>query len=322
MRIMLFELQKILRRKNLLVIMAVFLIANMVLLWYVDSLRQLPPAWVYREVQSQLEEMGEEQKGAFLRGKYEESVAYDLLLEITAINGMTELPAERRQEMIEMVVGENQAVVDRFSSGFSPDRGPAYTNSFEKEAAFWGGLYQQWQDVSNYAEQLAQIEQDAARLTSISIFNDGNTASFSSRNVLKTAEDYRRLQGLSVSYMITEGLSFSVRSPTTDVLAVCMAFFFTLLLITEEKQKGVFAILRMTRKGRAPLMAAKLAALAAVMFFSVTALYGGNFLYGALRYGFPPFSAPLQAVSGFINSTLAVSAGEFLLLYLLMKWLA
>lgn len=322
MRIMLFELQKILRRKNLLVIMAVFLIANMVLLWYVDSLRQLPPAWVYREVQSQLEEMGEEQKGAFLRGKYEESVAYDLLLEITAINGMTELPAERRQEMIEMAVGENQAVVDRFSSGFSPDRGPAYTNSFEKEAAFWGGLYQQWQDVSNYAEQLAQIEQDAARLTSISIFNDGNTASFSSRNVLKTAEDYRRLQGLSVSYTITEGLSFSVRSPTTDVLAVCMAFFFTLLLITEEKQKGVFAILRMTRKGRAPLMAAKLAALAAVMFFSVAALYGGNFLYGALRYGFPPLSAPLQAVSGFINSTLAVSAGEFLLLYLLMKWLA
>ena len=322
MRIVLFELQKILRRKNLLVMTAVFLLANVVLLWYVDSLRQLPPSWAYREVQSRLEAMEEDQKGAFLREKYEESVAYGLLLEIAAINGMEELPAERRQEMTEMAVGEQQAVVDRFSAGFSPDRKPQYANSFEAEAAFWGGLYQEWQAVSGYAARLAQIEEDAARLTSISIFYDENTASFSSRNVLKTAEDYRALQGLSVPYTITEGLSFSVQSPTTDVLAVCMAFFFTLLLITEEKQKGLLAILRMTRKGRAPLMAAKLGALAAALFLSVAALYGSNFLYGALRYGLPPLSIPLQAVQGFVGSTLAVSAGGFLLLYLLMKWLA
>lgn len=322
MRIVLFELQKILRRKNLLVMTAVFLLANVVLLWYVDSLRQLPPSWAYREVQSRLEAMEEDQKGAFLREKYEESVAYSLLLEIAAINGMAELPAERRQEMTEMAVGENQAVVDRFSSGFSPDRKPQYANSFEAEAAFWGGLYQEWQAVSGYAARLARIEEDAARLTSISIFYDENTASFSSRNVLKTAEDYRGLQGLSIPYTITEGLSFSMQSATTDVLAVCMAFFFTLLLITEEKQKGVLAILRMTRKGRAPLMAAKLGALAVSLLLSVAALYGSNLLYGVLRYGFPPLSIPLQAVSGFIDSTLAVSAGGFLLLYFFMKWLA
>lgn len=322
MRILLFELQKIGKKKNILMILAIFLIANVLLLWYADSLRQFPSASAYQEVQARLQTMEEEQKGAFLLEKYQESAAYRLLLELETIRENPELSEERKQEMIELAVGDDQVILDRFAASYTAGQTPRYTGSFEAETAFWQNLYQHWQATSGYKAKLTQIERDADRLLSISIFHTENTETFSSRNVLKTQADYQRLQGMEIPFTITEGLSYLLQFKMTDALAVCIAFFFALILITEEKQKGLFGILRVTRKGRLPLIAGKMAALAAVLSISTAALYGTNLLYGALRYGLPSLSLPLQAVNGFIDSALPVNIGVFLLLFFVMKWLA
>lgn len=322
MRIALFEIQKICKKKSLVLLLAAFLLANVAVLWYADSFRRLPPAAAYQEIQEQLACMTEDRKGAFLLENYKKAYACQLLQELETIRGMTQLSEEHRQEMTRRVLQEAPDLIERYSSLYYAREQPRYTESFEEEAAFWLELYRQWQVTSGYPQRLSQIENASARLTAISIFQSGETNSFSSRNVQKTAADYKKLQGMTVPYAITEGISFPLDFPATDAFAVCIAFFLALRLITEEKQKGLFGVLRVTKKGRAPLIAGKILALSTVLFFSAAALYGSGLVYGALRYGLPSLALPVQAVNGCIDSVLSIKLGEFLLLFFVMKWLA
>lgn len=273
MKITKFELHKILNKKYILLIAAVFFMLNMLSMWYLESIRELPAHTFYKQLQGKLSGMEEAEKGEYLM--------------------------EQAQKA--------------FYGTQNPD---------DPEGKFFEGLYEDWKEAYEYDTHLKQIETDAKLLTSISIFQPQDNNSFSFRNIQKTAKDYNALQGNVIPFVISEGVSAAIRTPLTDALLVCISFVFALILIFQEKKKGLIAILRATPRGRKELIIGKLGALAIVLFLAVSLLYGSNIFYGILRYGWTDMSMPIQALRGFKNCPLSIDIGQFLILFIVMKWIA
>ncbi len=273
MKIVKFELHKIWNKKYIILIVTVFLMLNMLSMWYLQNARELPSHTFYKEIEETLSGMEEDEKGEYLRNKAQIA----------------------------------------FHSTQNPE---------DTEGIFFQELYQDWKEAFEYDIHLKQIEADAKLLTSISIFQPKDNLSFSFRNIQKTAKDYSVLQGNIIPYVLSEGVSASINAPLTDALLVCLSFIFALILIFQEKKKGLISVLRATPKGRKELVIGKLGALGIVLFLMVTLLYAGNFIYGVLRYGWTDINMPIQALRGFKNCPLSINIQQFLILFIVMKWLA
>lgn len=273
MKLISYELKKILSAKHVFIIIVCFIMVNLLLIWHVQNKRQLPSRLFYQQLSVNLANMTEKEQGSYLTDKGQEAFSLTGDLE-------------------------------------------------DKEGQFWNGLFDNWEAASQYNNRLTKIEKDAKMLTSISIFQSHKNNSFSYRNIIKTQEDYQAMQGLRVPFKITEGICAAINAPLTDALLACMGFFLSLLLIFQERKRGLIAVLRATPKGRKELAISKLVALGIVMFFGVLLLYVSNICYCVYRYGGVDGRLPVQALKGFEYCPLAINIRQFLILYLLIKWLS
>ncbi len=239
------------------------------------------------------------------------------------LQNIRELPSHTfYKEIQEKLIGMEEAdkgefLMDKAQIAFTSTQNPE-----DPEGIFFQELYQNWKEAYEYDIHLQQIEMDAKLLTSIPIFQPQNHNSFSYRNIQKTAQDYSNLQGKIIPFLISEGVSVAIHTPLTDALLICISFVFTLILVFQEKKKGLIAILRATPKGRKELAFGKLMALGIVSFLAVLLLYGSNFFYGILRYGRTDISLPIQALTGFKYCPLSITIGQFAILFVVMKWIA
>lgn len=175
--------------------------------------------------------------------------------------------------------------------------------------------------VYDYEGYLRKVQEEARKITSVSIF--ANKDSFSYRNALKTAADYRKLTG-KISPWI--GPSKGMELVAGNFTGVIIVIFVMLLLINElvvrERESGQMNLLSATVKGRAPHGASKLAVclassymVNAVMLFVSVITVNGIFGVGDLN-------RPIQSVYGFVGCTLEISVFQFLLFLWLIQSLA
>ena len=111
----------------------------------------------------------------------------------------------------------------------------------------------------------------------------------------------------------------ALESPITDLLLVLAVFLLIGSLISEEKEKGLFYITRATKNGIASCIAAKLAALLLHIMAVCLLLYGSNFIYAGVTTGLCDFTARLQSISAYLESSLSVTLSGYVVISLLTK---
>lgn len=194
----------------------------------------------------------------------------------------------------------------------------------DEELFAWHELFealnQEMQSLKNYPNYLKEIKEKASKGETISIFQTQDA--FSMRNARKTAKAYDGLETIHLelnnSKMINQTLDFE----PTNILIILLIFMVCSVLVVEEKEKGLFSLLRPLKHGRSRLIGAKISALFVITAIICLAFIGENFLISGLQYGFARLSLPLQTIAGYSGSALHMTLGQYLLLYAFSKIIA
>ncbi|MCD7804849.1 MAG: hypothetical protein LUH03_06850 [Oscillospiraceae bacterium] len=168
-----------------------------------------------------------------------------------------------------------------------------------------------------YYDYLENVQAQAELLGKTSIFSSANT--FSGRNITKTADDFSTLDGVTLefgdSYGITKWLGFTLAD-----------YFFLAALVVivigflEERKVGLWSVIRTTKHGRSRLCMQRIATLG-IASIALTLLFYLLPLCLSLDFtnSFGTLGRSLQSLEYFSRCTLNLTVAQWLGQYLLMK---
>ncbi|WP_343210558.1 hypothetical protein [Anaerolentibacter hominis] len=315
------ELHKIWHKKAFLLLLGILLFLNLFFFWY-ESREQTSgfSASAYRLLAADLKGKTEEEKADFLFESWERSSAYYLIEQIAAISQQA---GPYTQTQIDMLKEEHPGLYEKYADDYRKGYSCRYTPNLREEAAFLTEIWQEAGMAADYSGYLERIREKAGVLSSIGLFSAENgNSSYSARNIEKTVRDYAGMENRVITIDVNKGFMHATGFFLSDLVLLALLFAISCVLVYEEKQKNLFSLIRQTGRGRSPLMLAKILALFLSGGLIVLLLYGSVLAASAAIYGLGDLTRSIQSVGPFIGSTLPLSAGSYLFLYLLTKWLS
>lgn len=178
-------------------------------------------------------------------------------------------------------------------------------------------LLKQAEYLDNFDDYLATIQANKNKMLSFSIFNDPD--SFSGRNIIKTANEFEALEGVSLTLGADGAISAFMDFSITDYLLLAVLVLICISFL-DERKKGLWGVVHSAPNGRLRLAFQRAGILLGVSVIGVVLLYGSNLLMGFSAYGgMDDLGRAAQSVEPLGKMPVCCTVGEFLLLYLLFK---
>ncbi|MDD3743332.1 MAG: hypothetical protein PHX54_06900 [Lentimicrobiaceae bacterium] len=165
---------------------------------------------------------------------------------------------------------------------------------------------------------LNEINEKAELLLGSSLFG-GSADSFSKRNIEKTRADFANLSDIKTVPDINDGIALLFDTTTTDILLLFIIILICFALITDEKDKRLFLIVKSTPNGTIRTIFAKLGALAVCVIVVNLLMLASNVLFASSVFGLGNLSRSIQSVPDMIGSTMRISVAQFILIYFVVK---
>lgn len=178
-------------------------------------------------------------------------------------------------------------------------------------------LLKQTTYLSGYDDYLASIQKNKENMLSFSIFNDTN--SFSSRNIIKTAEEFQKLEGIPLTLGADGAVNAFMGSSMTDYLLLAILVLVCISFL-DERKKGLWNVIHALPYGRLRLALQRTVILFGVSAASVLLLYGTNLVLGFSLYGgLNDLGRAAQSVETLAKLPVVCTVGQFLCQYLLLR---
>ena len=192
-----------------------------------------------------------------------------------------------------------------------------YTDDSYSERTLLDNAENQLKIVSDYKAYINQIIEKSDNITGVSIFED--SSSFSYKNAVKTAEDYKPLSNIETAYSNSEGVNMATDFMLTDLIVILLLCIVCDALIGSERNININSLQRTCRYGRNKSAISKM-----VVGFITTAViclmfYGVNYIIAGYTYGFGDLFRPIQSVDSFSNCTLRINVLQYLMLHFITK---
>ena len=191
-----------------------------------------------------------------------------------------------------------------------------YTNSFMGEMELFNNYRNQWNTLTSYPELRIAIKQSAQE-SKIAIFK--NQSDFQKRDASKTINDYQSLDNVKLTFTNVKAFENIIDFIPTDLLALIFIFFIISTLLIYEKEHQLFFLLKSTKEGRTGLIRAKTSVILFTTILATILFWSSNIFINYLKYGSIPLSVSIQSITSFTTSTLAISSGQYLLIFFLSK---
>lgn len=310
------ELRKLWGGKFLVLTTAVLAIANLLFLWMGTQISSAqPPASAYRAVGQELSGMTMAQKHDFISQNAEKA---ESLWRLDAYyRQLPDTPAE----LSELYRTEHAQMFERYAEEYLQKSYTLYTQNVEQEYQLFKVLKSEYDTVSGYANFLNDVQTKAQQLSGFSIFQSSQD-NYTQQSIRRTAQIYAGLTDTEIDYYPQKGLYTAVSYPFTDILILASILFLSLVLVRQEKDSAMLRFIRSTAAGRFKTAGAKLFAFCASLLVILMVLYGVNLMYCNQLFGIGPLERSIQSVPSLMRSTLQISVGQYLLLFLLSKWAA
>ena len=277
------ELRKVWGSRVFPLLLAVLAAANLLLLWMGTSpTPNQPPAAAYKAAGAEMSGMTMEEKGEFLHGKLTE---YESLLRIT--DYYREL-AYGDSVYLQNYREENAALFDEYEREYKDKSYDLYTASLTLDYRLFSQLCGEYDTVSGYGEFLDSVQTKAGQLAGISIFQKDSTG-YDLKNIELTARIYAGLNDIPIDYYPQKGLYTALSYTFTDLILLAAMLLLALLLVRQERDSGLLALVRSLPGGRLQTALAKTGASAISLLGVLMLLYGVNLAYcgGRFRAGGP-----------------------------------
>jgi len=206
-----------------------------------------------------------------------------------------------------------EALVEKYKSKVYLE----YCDNIVTEQQLISDVLKEVQSCAEYDSYLDGIDEQARKMTGISLFADPD--SFSYKNIAKTPDDFAHLKGSTLTPAPSKGIDLATGFQVTDILAFLMIMTIIVTIVTREKELEQTVLSRTTYNGRMPLGIAKLMTCFTAAFMAVILLYSVNFAAGYFTYGYGDLTRQIQSVYSFNGCDLKISVIQFFGLFLLSK---
>lgn len=307
------ELRKVWGSRMFPLLLAVLAAANLLLLWMgTRPTDRQPPAEAWRAVGADLSGLSMEEKGAQIYARLEEA---ESLLKISQYYqqlawGGYATDAYRT---------ENAAMFEAYEQEYLDKSYRPLTGSLTGDYRLFRQLADEYETVAGYPEFLQSVGAKAQQLAGISIFQNDKTG-YDLKNIERTAAVYAGLDAIEIDYYPQKGLYTALSYAFTDLVLLAGMLLLALLLVRQERDSGLLALVRSMPGGRLRTAAAKLAAFAVSLLAVLALLYGVNLFYCGAAFGLGPLWRSIQSVPALMRCTMQITVGEYLFRFLLAKW--
>ena len=173
--------------------------------------------------------------------------------------------------------------------------------------------------IDTFSKKIEQVIQQSELMQNISVFSQSDE---SSKNIIKTANDYERLQGISVK--MDNHLAFE-RFVTNDhsyLFALVIMIFAASTLTITEKHAGVNILINSTLFGGRRTTFSKIIALICLSLFATLFFYLTSLSYYHFIYNFCNLTDYVQSCSGLGDFTLPINCFQTIVLMVFVRWIS
>ena len=190
----------------------------------------------------------------------------------------------------------------------------------EEKSWFTTIILDQLDYIDSYPSFIGEMKDRADEQATFSVFGDKN--GFSYKNIYKTAEDYRRLADTELKIGNDYPLTSVFGYKATDWFLVLMIFLLCFFIFREEREKGLYNLVRTSRFGKLKTVFAKLSAMLIITALLSFVMVFITFVMSTLLFGRWELDRPIQSIAEMRNCIFPISCDEFCLLFILGKILA
>ena len=171
--------------------------------------------------------------------------------------------------------------------------------------------------LTGYGDWLDGIQRNREELLTFSIFNDPD--SFSGRNIIKTAEEFKKLEGVELSLGADGAVEALLTFRLTDYFLLAALLLFVLAFL-EERKAGLWSVVHAAPSGRLRLAVRRTLILLGASAGGVALLYGTDLAIGfALYGGAEGLDRAAQSVEALGRLPALWTVGGFLARFLLLR---
>ena len=178
-------------------------------------------------------------------------------------------------------------------------------------------LLNQVEYIKSYPAFINQMYSRAEEQSSFSIFSDQNE--FSYKNLYKTADDYAHLSNVKLTIgndlPVTSALKYNI----SDFFLIALVFLVCIYLFNQERELGLYNLVRSSKNGRFKTICAKFCALFIIAVIITVVFVISNFVISSYLYGRFDLNRMVQSISDFRNCIFKLTVGQFCMLNILGK---
>lgn len=195
-----------------------------------------------------------------------------------------------------------------------------YEQSYYLEYLLLSEVSEEVKCCTDYKEQCEEIVKKSDSFMKTGIL--GGSSEYVARNSEQMQRDYSRMKKLSPVHGPAKGITLFSKNSITDFFVLALLLIMVVQLVCRERECKELLLYKTTFHGRGLLGVHKIMALFFISLFLVVIFYGSSLFCAGAFYGLGDVSRALQSVPYYSASVFLLSVRQFLMLYILLKWMA
>ncbi len=187
----------------------------------------------------------------------------------------------------------------------------------QNDSSYLYDIIAQLQYINTYPKFISNMQHRVDEMRNSPIFKHPNT--FSYRNILKTGNDFKMLEGITLSAGNQTGITAVSSFAYADILMMCFSFMLCYYLFSFEREQGLLKLIKATANGRYPVIVSKLLVLITLTIFGAGLFYVCVLTLGQKMLGFGDMSRYIQSISAFRDCPVLLSVGQYLTFFFCLK---
>jgi hypothetical protein len=209
-----------------------------------DASKNGIPYKAYKLLDRDLKGKTHKEKGKFIDDVFERAKAINIIYNIENTQNSDNLAI---REYAKVLLEENRKLYDKY---YNEAKNPVwkYTGNSDLELSFLQEIKNDYDVVNDYQKSLEDILNISDNLKSVSIFkvNDKNSL----KSINKTMKAYKNMKDVNINYEVGKSLEKVSSVSITDFFVIVLIFIFSIILVTDEKDKNLLVIIKSTRNGQ------------------------------------------------------------------------
>ena len=171
--------------------------------------------------------------------------------------------------------------------------------------------------LEEYQDYLKMVQSNKESALSLSVFQ--NFDSFSYRNILRTAEEFEKMESVEISVDLNQAFESVVNYAVTDYLLLILMLFLVFSFL-QERRDGLWSMVYASRNGRLRLGVCRIGILAFLSIVGTILFYGSNMLLAVTVYGgFGDWGRAVQCSELFEKLPVCLTVAEFFVWYFVIR---